>query len=99
MSVKEINKLGEEINVIKIKCNEDTESLLNSLPETINIIKSKKMGVELVYFSDYEKHLNIFKEVICKKNRAWGEMIKLIEEFAIKEQDNKPIKKQKRRKK
>ena len=97
MSVKEINKLGEAINSIKDKCNIDTEKLLDSIPETIEIIKSKKIGTELVYYKTYDQNINIFREVILRKNQLWGEMLKLLEEFAIKEQDNKPIKKQKRR--
>jgi len=89
VGIKEINKLGKAINSIKDRYNNDTEKLLDSIPETIDIIKSKKLGSELVYFSDYEKHLNIFREVINQKNQAWGEMIKLIEVFAIKEQGKK----------
>jgi len=94
VGIKEINKLGEEINKISENCKSEVMNLLGSLPETMEIIRSKKTKSELVFIEDYNTHIMIYKEVINKKNQAWGEMVKLIESLAEKEQNKK-----KRRKK
>ena len=92
MGIKEINKLGEEINSIKNKFDSEIDLLKQEIPENIDIIKSKSMDEELIYFKTYEHDTDILHKIIFRKDVAWGEMIKSIEEFAIKEQNNKPIK-------
>ena len=93
MSVKDINKLGEAINLIKDRCDYDIILLLGNLPEKIDIIKSKKTGAELTYLNTHDYVINIYKKIILRKDRAWSEMIKLIEGFAIKEQKRRTKKK------
>ena len=92
MDIKDINKLGKKINEVSLKCCCDIEMLSKKNPDSITIIQSKKSGTELIYFSDYQDRLNISDNIIHRKEMAWGEMIKLIEEFAIKEQNKKKIK-------
>ena len=98
MSVRDINKLGEEINSIKNKCESDTNWFLNNLPRSIDIIKLRKKGTELINYKEYEDQKKIFEDIIKRQKRAWAEMIKLIEEFAIKEQGKKIIKKKVKKK-
>ncbi len=104
MGINEINKLGNCINKIKKRCDSDTNWFLNNLPKSMDIIQSKRVKGDLIFYDDYIKHRKIFEDIINRKNRAWGEMIKLIEEFAIKEQNKnkkpekkKVVKKSKRR--
>jgi len=93
MDIKDINKLGKKINEVSLKCHCDIEMLSKKNPESITIIKSQKSGTELIYFSDYQDRLNISEDIIHRKELAWAEMIKLIEEFAVKEQNKKKPKK------
>ena len=91
MDIKDINKLGKKINEISFKCHCDIEMISKRKPESITIIKSKKTGVELVYFSDYQELKNIYEDIIHRKEKSWEEMIRLIEEFAVKVQNkNEP---------
>ena len=93
MGIKEINKLGEAINEIKKKSDSEIDLLKQGIPENIDIINSKKLGAELIYFKTYEHNTDILHKIIFWKCKAWGEMIKLIEEFAIKGQGKKIVKK------
>ena len=93
MSVKEINKLGKAINEISEKHKENVNLILNSLPESCEIIKFKKSGNEYISFKEYRRQVEAYIDIIQLKKLAWGEMIKLIEEFAIKEQKRRAKKK------
>ncbi len=97
MSVRKINKLGEEINSIKNQYESDINSLLYNLPRSIDIITSKKHKVDLIYLKEYEDQGEIYEEIIKKYKLAWFDMLKLLEEFAIKEQGKKKIVKKPKR--
>ena len=99
MGIEEINKLGNSINKIKNSCDSDVNWFFNNLPRSMDIIQSKKVKGDLIYFDEYQEHRKIFGDIIKRQKRAWAEMIKLIEDFAIKEQGKNKNKKVKPKRK
>ena len=96
MDIKDINRLGKEINKISKDYQIKIQYVIDSIPEKTPIIRFKKSGKELVDINYFKSEIDKYLDIIKLKNQAWSEMIKLFEKFAIKEAEKT---KPKRRKK